>query len=162
MNWQYKSKNFTETPPNIHGFIYCITYTNGKKYIGMKAFYSYNTLPALKTGILRPNATRIMKRRPLTKPQLAERTAVQLRTNVTTTLLPFDIVKKEARWHTYKGSSKATVNLEIAHKEILCLVPTKRNMTYMEAKALFANDVLESNVYVNDNILGKFFKDKLN
>jgi len=161
MNWQYQGKDLTEMPEDMYGFIYVITYTNGKKYLGQKQFCSQLTTPALKNGEVRPNSVRIMKRRLLTKDQLAERTPAQLRTNVKSGLVPFDIVSKEAKWQTYKGSSKNTKDLIIESKEIIHLVPTKRNMTYMEAKSLFACNALETEEYANDNILGKFFRDNL-
>lgn len=161
MNWLYDNKELTEIPGDMYGFIYVITYTNGMKYIGQKQFYSQLTLPALKTGEVRPNSVRVMKRRPLTKAQLAERTPAQLRTNVKSGLVPFDIVSKETKWQSYKGSSKNTKDLTIESKEILHLVPTKRNMTYMEVKSMFECNVLETEDYLNDNILGKFFRSNL-
>ena len=161
MNWSYEGKEITEMPEGMYGFIYVITYTNGKKYIGQKQFCSQLTTPALQSGEVRPNAIRIQKRRLLTKAQLAERTPAQVRTNVKSGLVPYDIVSKEVKWQTYKGSSKNTKDLEMAFKEILHLVPTKRNMTYMEAKTLFECNVLETEDYLNDNILGKFFRDNL-
>ena len=49
-------------------------------------------------------------------------------------------------------------------KKILDLVPTKKLLTYYECKHLFINDVLEthSHQYINDNILGKFYRKDFN
>ena len=37
----------------------------------------------------------------------------------------------------------------------------KKHLTYLETKYLFKNQVLESEEYLNDNILGKFFRKDL-
>ena len=49
-------------------------------------------------------------------------------------------------------------------RKILTFVKSKKELTYYECKELFINEVLErDNQYINDNILGKFFrKDFLN
>ena len=49
-------------------------------------------------------------------------------------------------------------------KQILSYVKSKKELTYYECKELFINEVLErDNEYINDNILGKFYrKDFLN
>lgn len=161
MNWQYEGKDLLTKPEDMFGFIYLITYTNGNKYIGQKKFCSELTVPALLNGEVRPNSIRIQQRRALTQVQLANRTPAQIRTNVKSGLVPFDIVSKESKWQSYKGSSKDVKDLEIASKEILYLVPTKRNMTYREAKALFIHNAIEAEDYLNANILGKFFRGNL-
>ena len=44
-------------------------------------------------------------------------------------------------------------------RKILTFVPNKKLLTYYECKYLFINEVLEDrNNYINDNILGKFYK----
>ena len=44
-------------------------------------------------------------------------------------------------------------------RKILEFVPNKKLLTYYECKYLFINEVLEAhNNYINDNILGKFYK----
>lgn len=161
MNWLYQGKELLVKPEGMFGFIYLITYTNGKKYIGQKKFCSELTVPALINGEVRPNSIRIHKRRNLTQVQLANRTTAQIRKKVKSGLVPFDIVSKESKWQSYKGSSKDVKDLKIASKEILHLVPTKRNITYMEAKALFMHNAIEAEDYLNANILGKFFRDNL-
>lgn len=156
--WIYKGKPFRENTKGHYGFIYHIKYECGKEYIGLKAFVSKSTLPALKTGIARPNSERVNKRKPMTKTDLANRSPAQVRTGVKTKLVPYDVVSKESNWKVYKGSSKNLVGLKIKEKTILHLCPTKRNMTYMETKLLFEHNVLdEGTKFVNDNILGKFY-----
>ena len=51
-------------------------------------------------------------------------------------------VTKESKWRNYTSSSK-------------------RHLTYLETKIMFQRDVLESIEYLNDNISGRFFRDKL-
>ena len=43
-------------------------------------------------------------------------------------------------------------------REIIQLVNNKKLLTYFECKHLFNLDVLESDNWLNSNILGKFFK----
>ena len=71
----------------------------------------------------------------------------------------------ESDWKDYYGS-----HLEIKRllekdgpmafqKQILSYVKSKKELTYYECKELFINEVLErDNQYINDNILGKFFR----
>ena len=46
-------------------------------------------------------------------------------------------------------------------KTILKVCPTKRNLTYEEAKHLFIYEVLEDENSINENILGSFYKGNL-
>ena len=69
---------------------------------------------------------------------------------------------KQSNWKTYTGSSQENVGLEIALKEILHLCSNKRTATYMEHKELFCRGAIESNLYNNANIGGKFFDSCLN
>jgi hypothetical protein len=81
----------------------------------------------------------------------------------------------DKRLKTYKRVKKATYKnyyssndvLKKAHKdgvnirrEILKICYTKTELTYQEARYLFCNDVLDSEEYLNSNILGKFYKPK--
>lgn len=139
MNWVYGKSEITTIPEgDWYGFIYSIEYTDGTKYIGMKTFYSFTTLPALKTGIPRPNSTRVGKNRNGKRDY-------------------FDIVQKESNWQQYTGSSKDIGNRSVKAKYIIELAHSKRYLTYLEVKHLMINEVLESDTYLNSNILGKFF-----
>jgi len=106
------------------GFVYEITYTNGKKYVGAKQFWSTVRLKPLKTQ--RKNAVR-------TKTTMS-------------------------KWYSYVGSSKLTAGLEIAKREILIIAKSKRELTYLECRELFSRKVLEHDEYLNENILGTFFR----
>lgn len=156
--WLYKGRPFKDNKRGHYGFIYHIIYECGKEYIGQKAFLSKQTLPAKKDGIPRPNSERVNKRKPMTREDLFKRNKAQVRQGVKSKLVPYDVVSKESNWKTYNGSSQNAKGLKIKEKHIIHLCPTKRNMTYMETKLLFENNVLEEGTnFINDNILGKFY-----
>jgi hypothetical protein len=67
------------------------------------------------------------------------------------------VSRKESNWKTYVGSSKLNAGLAIALKEILHLCSNKRSSTYLEHKELFCRGAIESRLYNNANIGGKFF-----
>jgi hypothetical protein len=64
---------------------------------------------------------------------------------------------KESNWRKYAGSSQFSIGREIETKEILYLCTNKRTATYLEARELFNRSALESDTYLNKNILGKFY-----
>jgi hypothetical protein len=137
--WLLNHVEFTEDmiPEGAVGFIYEMTaIIDGKsvKYIGKKNFYA-----DVKTKLGK-------KETPTDK---------RLKT--------YKRVKKA----TYKNYYSSNDVLKKAHKdgvnirrEILKICYTKTELTYQEAKYLFCNDVLESEEYLNSNILGKFYKPK--
>lgn len=119
-------------PEGTFGFIYQTTYfPTGEKYLGKKVLYFNRTLPPLK-GMKR-------KRK----------------------------VVKESDWQTYYGSHEKIKAIlsegrEIDFvREILEFAFNKKHLTYLETKYLFCNNVLENEEYINDNILGKFFRKDL-
>ena len=126
-----------------YGFIYQIDYDDGTSYIGKKNLWVTEELPPLKSGKTRPNVhstvNRIHKGKPVT----------------------MDIIIKPSDWRSYIGSSKLTAGKTIISRTVLATAPTKRYLTYLEAKALFCLDALESDQYLNENCLGKFFKSNL-
>ena len=140
--WLYKGKEIKEIidmPENSFGYIYVVTHTpTGRKYLGKKQLMS-------------------VQKKALGKKELA------LITDGRTSKKK--IVIKESDWKTYHGSHaeikqliKDKKYLEFT-REILIFVPTKKLLTYYETKYLFINGVLETqNEYINDNILGKFYK----
>ena len=72
-------------------------------------------------------------------------------------------VVKESDWKTYYGSATEIKSLpknEITHC-VLKLCKNKKELTYWETKMLFQYNVLEDDRYINDNILGKFFRKDL-
>ena len=69
-------------------------------------------------------------------------------------------VTKESNWLTYKSSNKVVKEWpewEITKRVIINYAYTKKHLTYLECHALFTLNVLRSDVFLNDNILGKFF-----
>lgn len=159
MNWIYDGKPITELPAGVIGFIYEITYTDGRKYIGKKTMTSKKTIPARKDGELRPNATRIQKRVKLTPEEIAELPASKRKQK--TKLAPFDVVRSESNWRTYNGSSKESQGLTVESKRITHLCTTLMTLTYMEVEIMIEKEVLFKDEYLNKNILGKFYDNAL-
>ncbi len=123
MTWYYEDKEFAPDEEFLKdwvGFVYLITEKEtGMKYIGKKLFWSHRKLPPLK-GKKR-------KRK----------------------------VIKESDWQTYHGSSAKILEMlkengtDKWHREILMLCTTKGELSYMEAKLQFDNDVLLRDDYFN-------------
>jgi hypothetical protein len=128
-SWIYQGKEFTsEDIGKYFGFVYMITnLETGVKYIGKKNFYS------LRKDTKKSNGKR--KKR----------------------------IRKESDWKNYYSSSdtlKFLVNTkgkEIFKREILLLCYTLGELNYSETKYLFKYDVLESDDYYNDNIIGRYY-----
>ncbi len=140
--WTHKEhkKSFTLTPinsiedmpKNTFGFVYEVIYIpTNEKYIGKKVLQFNRTLPPLK-GFKR-------KRK----------------------------IVKESDWLTYYGSHDKIKKLlkENKHNDfkrtILEFAFNKKHLTYLETRYLFKRKVLENTEYINDNILGKFFRKDL-
>jgi hypothetical protein len=72
-------------------------------------------------------------------------------------------VTKESDWKTYYGSSTEVKSLpkDEMIRYVLKLCKTSKQLTYWETKYLFQYNVLEDDHYINDNILGKFFRKDL-
>ena len=72
-------------------------------------------------------------------------------------------VTKESDWKTYYGSSTEVKSLlkDEMTRYILKLCKTSKQLTYWETKYLFQYNVLEDDHYMNDNILGKFYRKDL-
>jgi len=148
--WTYKTKPVTEIsdmPEGTYGFIYEDTHIpSGKKYIGRKVLYFERNVR------LGKKALEALKE---------ERKILKLRGK---TPLKKKVIK-ESDWKTYFGSQKEIMELvkngteEDFKREIIEYVATKKLLTYFECKHLFIKEVLENrDNYINDNILGKFFR----
>jgi hypothetical protein len=142
-NWLYKDKKMEcleDFPKETYGFIYITIHEpSGKSYLGKKVLY-HNV------------------KKKLTKKELAEQTGRGRKPTTITT-------QKESDWKTYYGSAKPILELIKQGKQkeftrkILCTVNNKKLLTYYECKYLFQLGVLEnSDEWINDNILGKFFR----
>lgn len=135
--WLYNGQPVEEADlDNYYGFIYKITNKEtGKFYIGKKNLHSY------KTQI---------------KHVLNERTGRMNKVR--------DILVSESNWRDYFSSSlEVWKDVKALGKgafirEILLFVPTKKQLTYYEAKYQFETGCIEpnSNSY-NDNIFGRFY-----
>ena len=139
MSWIYNGIVFTDEmiPEGAVGFIYeMTTIINGKAYgyIGKKNFFSN------------------------TKKKLSKKN------------LPTDKRKKKyvrvskTSYHNYYSSNEV---LKQAHKDgvrisrrMLRICMTKTELSYWETKYQFIHGVLESDQWLNANILGRFYKQK--
>ena len=136
--WYFLDKQINEIsdlPEGAFGFIYQTTHIpTGKKYIGKKSLM-YN------------------RKKKLTKKELLEYAGKKGRTPTHTR------VQKESDWKTYYGSHSfiKESNKEDLERKILQLAFNKKELTYLECKWQFVLEVLETNKYLNDNILGKFY-----
>ena len=145
--WYYLNKeikSIEDMPEGVIGFVYELTFTDNTKYIGKKNLYTTRTIKALKNGKLRDNAIKCVYRN----------TGKGFRQK-------FDVIKKESNWKVYQGSAKECKNKTVARKEIIQYAFSNQELTYLEAKMLFKYGVLENANYINDNILGKFYRGKL-
>ncbi len=72
-------------------------------------------------------------------------------------------VIKESDWKTYYGSASEIKSLpkDEMKRYVLMLCKTKKQLTYCETKYLFQYNVLEDDRFINDNILGKFYRKDL-
>ena len=139
--WFYNGKwidSIEDFPEDTFGFIYITTHEpSGKSYLGKKVLY-HNV------------------KKKLTKKELTEQTG---RGRKSTT----QVIQKESDWKTYYGSEEFIKQKikegkqEEFTREIIHLVPNKKLLTYFECKYQFQLGVLESDKWLNTNILGKFF-----
>ena len=136
VGWIYQGGEVSDKPPRntMFGFIYLITYENGKKYIGKRQFFS-------------------TVKKNFGKRKLAEMTDKREKT--------YEMVTKENDWRNYVGSSKRVEGYQIKSKEILEVCNDKLNLTYAEQKWLMRKDVLVDDDFVNDCIGGKFYAGKI-
>lgn len=69
----------------------------------------------------------------------------------------------ESDWKRYTGSNNITKNWDIndCNRTILHVCINKTMLSYYEVKEQFVRGVLEDNEYLNDNIQGKWYNDKI-
>jgi hypothetical protein len=128
-------------PKNVIGFIYRIRFVDGTQYIGKKNIYSTRTVMARKNGKPRDNVI----------DNIWKNTGKGYRQK-------YEVLQIESNWKSYCGSSKECANRVPIEREILDYAYNKYQLTYKETEALFFYQVLEDETYLNDNILGKFFR----
>lgn len=134
-------------PEGTYGFIYEVKHIpTGKKYIGKKVLFFERNKKLGKRELEELKAERkaagIGGRTPLKKKVITE-----------------------SDWKTYYGSQTEIKELvqkgspDDFQRTILQYVPNKKLLTYYETKYLFIKEVLEdTNDYLNDNVLGKFYR----
>ena len=148
--WTYNTLPVTEIshmPEGTYGFIYEVKHIpTGKKYIGKKVLYFERNKKLGKKEL------ELLK---------AERKAAGIGGRVPAKKK----VITESDWKTYYGSQTEIKELvqkgtkEDFQRVILQYVPNKKLLTYYETKYLFIKGVLEdTNDYLNDNVLGKFYR----
>jgi len=159
MNWL----NNPTPPEGAVGFIYILKYDNlTKAYIGKKSILATKTIPALKSGEIRPGAIRatrhilrdadsliIVSKKDRAK---ARKQGLKAKKEL------FDTITTESKWKAYESSSEDVANHTLCSKEILQWAYSKKELTYLENKWLYSEGVLEKEEYLNSNISGTIFK----
>lgn len=139
MSWLYNGLEFNDDriPEGAVGFIYSMTaIINGTSvaYIGKKNFHA-NIKKKLSKKAL-PTDKRLKKYTRVSKSSYQRYFSSN------------DVLKK---------AHKDGVNIR---REILMICFSKTELTYQEVKHQFKYEVLESDLYLNGNILGRFYKQK--
>lgn len=136
--WLFNGLYIDHIPDELAvGFVYRIDYIDedGKvrSYIGKKNFWSTRTVKKGKKELAAMTDKRGSKKKK---------------------------VVKESDWVKYQSSNTflKSCRPETLKKYILELCYSKAELTYKEVKYQFKNDVLESDLWLNSNILNKFFK----
>ena len=140
--WYYKGEEMTsieDFPPQTFGFVYRVIHEpTGKIYIGKKVL-------------------QFTRKAKLTKKDLAIYEGEKGRKPT------YKQVTSESDWKTYYGSEdfikQAIKNKQHDEftREIIHFVTSKKQLTYYECKYQFIHGVLESDEWMNSNILGKFY-----
>jgi hypothetical protein len=138
-NWIYEGKEFDDSmiPEGAVGFVYqmvCVIDGVKKKYIGKKNFGS-----DVKTSLG-------VKASPTDKRKKNYKRVFRL--NYKNYFSSNEVLKEQKK-----------LGNEI-HRDIVKICFSKTELTYQETKYLFTFGVLESDEYLNGNILGKFYKQK--
>lgn len=137
--WYYNRKTFTSDliPEGAVGFVYIMKVVldgQTKFYIGKKNFHANRKVKFGK----KEEALRTDKRKKSYK-----------------VVSKLDYENYYSSNLTLKEARKNGIEIK---RVILKICFSKIDMTYQETKYLFKMDALESDSYLNDNILGKFFK----
>ena len=149
-SWTYNGKLVTEIsdmPKDTFGFIYEVTHKpTGFKYLGKKVLYFERNKRLGKRALAALKEERAKK-------GIGGRVPLKQK------------IRTESDWKDYYGSHDIIKKLVENHppdqfdRKILQYVFNKKQLTYFECKHLFINEVLDTrNNYINDNILGKFFR----
>jgi len=125
-----------KTPPETsYGFVYELVLKDGKRYLGKKSFWGTT-------------------KKKLTQKEIEDRPSKRHKT--------WKYVTKESKWRSYTSSSKLFGSREVVEKHILKVCKSKIDLTYWELAVMVERNVLFSDEYLNENLLGKFYKGKIN
>ena len=137
--WIWKEvlvESIDKFPAGTYGFVYeIVSRETGKRYIGKKQLYSYHTKVS---KVFNESTKRWNKVR--------------------------EVIATESNWKDYFGSSVEVKDLikqegkQNFKRKILALASSKKELTYLELAYQCKNDVLTDSLYINSNILGKFFR----
>lgn len=137
--WIWKEvlvESIDKFPAGTYGFVYeIVSRETGKRYIGKKQLYSYHT-----------KVSKVFNERTKRWNKVRE------------------VIATESNWKDYFGSSVEVKELieqegkQNFKRKILALASSKKELTYLELAHQCKNDVLTDSLYVNSNILGKFFR----
>ena len=155
--WTFQGRLITDIsdmPQGTYGFIYETFHKpSGLKYIGKKVLYFERNKRLGKKALEALREERKAK-------GIGGRTPLKQK------------VVTESDWKDYYGSHPKIKELvkesndlrQDFERKILDFVPNKKLLTYFECKHLFINEVLEtySHQYINDNVLGKFYRKDFN
>lgn len=129
-------ESIEEFPKGTFGFVYeLVSKETGKRYIGKKQLYSYHTKIS---KVFNEKTKRWNKVR--------------------------EVTSTESNWKDYFGSSTEVKDLikqdgkSNFYRYILAIARSKKELTYLELAHQCKNDVLTDPMYVNSNVLGKFFR----
>ena len=140
--WYYKELIYDKLHnEEYYGFIYIITVLPKKdipedmwykKYLGKKNFFFTKSIKKGKRELALMTDKRGSKKK---------------------------VIKTESDWKTYKSSNEFLKQQQDKdlHKEIIMFCKSKGDLTYYETKLQFQCEVLESDKWINGNILSKFF-----
>lgn len=133
---------------DMYGFIYQLHLidkeTNKEyNYIGKKNLFEIKTLKTKNNKLPRPGHIEFKRK------------------NINHKRVEVEVFKKESNWVIYNSSSKLVKDYEIVRKNIIDIAFSKIYLTYLECKYLFLFDALEHDNFLNENILGKFYRGKL-
>jgi hypothetical protein len=141
MNWIYNNKEFhdVDIPEGAVGFIYLMSaIIDGRSvmYIGKKNFFANVKKPLGKKALAMVTDKRLKKYHRELK--------VDYRNYYSSNKILKDFAKSGG----------------VVKREIITICYSKTELTYEETKALFVNEVLEKEEFLNGNILGRFYKIK--
>ncbi len=139
MKWRYNKLEYdVKHDESLYGFIYCVYFEdedgNVYNYYGKKKWFSET-------------------KKHFGKRRMAEVTDKRLKT--------YEMIVRDNDWRMYTGSCKDTKDYIPIYKEIICFAPSKTALTYMETKIMFQRGALEDESCLNANIMGKFYRGRL-